>query len=387
MAWADESLPLEDRLQDFFEFVVPLNAHYYVPMHIIEALSRLLLKKMKKIDPTAAEDDFFVLTTGQVTTLGQIFAGRCWDLKKLMARDLKNLPEDYHDLPARWQQAVHELADGYGFLNCHLPYELPYDSREVYVIKEAGQEVPEQGGQNPSTCSAEEKYSVVPGWTSLLMVLRDWLNRRNQQMEYLYFVYAQARLLLKAVGEETGMSIEGVWQSSRAALLQAVAAGCGERERAEEFDRAVTVRYDHSRLCLYHDGSKVCFRDDIQSVFPASSTDDLRVLKGRTVFGSGHVEGIVRIAFTPEEVTEADAADKNLIVVTGMTTPDFVPVLTRKAAALITDEGGILCHAAIIAREIRLPCIVGAGMATEILTDGARVVLDLARGEIRSKKN
>lgn len=378
MAWADENLPLQDRLRDFFEFVVPLNAHYYAPMHIIEALSQLLQEEMKKISPDTAGEDFFALTTGRVITLGQIFARRCRELKEQMGGDL---PAGYGDLPAHWQAAVNELAVEYGFLNCHMPYEAPYDSEEVYgFVKdtsvEHGQDENKSLIEN-KILALERRYTLIPACAGLLTVLREWLDRRNQQMEYLYYVYAHARPLLQAVGAKAGLDIEEVWNADRTGLLQALTSGySGEREQEAE-------KYNHRTLCLYHDARKVCFRDDVRPVYAAPSADGGQVLKGKTVFGSGQKEGIVRIAFSPEEIVTAENGEESLIVVTGMTTPDFVPALTKKAAALITDEGGILCHAAIIAREIRLPCIVGAGVATEKLRDGTRVVLDLDRGEIR----
>ena len=374
-AWADEDLPVRDRLADFFEYAVPLNAHYYAPMHIIEALSRLLLDKMRSLNPIEAEDDFFALTTSGVTTLGQIFAASCHTLKEEMLRELSGLPDEYLLLSQRWRQAVDELVANFGFLNCHLPYEAPYNSSEAYnFIREET-----SAKQDDDTCinrdniaSLERKYAVIPGGSRLLTLLRGWLNRRNQQMEYLYFVYAQARPLFQAVGEQLGMTVEEVWQADRTSLLQALAeVGAGRPGKLR--------KYNSGRLCLFHDGQKVVFRDDIRPVYDAPDRDGSQALRGRTVFGSGEVTGTVRVAFSPEEITGEDG----LIVVTGMTTPDFVPVLMKKAIALITDEGGILCHAAIIAREIRLPCIVGAGVATEQLQDGTRVVLDLDRGEIR----
>ena len=65
-----------------------------------------------------------------------------------------------------------------------------------------------------------------------------------------------------------------------------------------------------------------------------------------------------------------------------MTTPDFIPYLQKKFAALITDEGGILCHAAIVARENQIPCIVGTGISTEKLKNEMMVKINFDRGEI-----
>ena len=64
-----------------------------------------------------------------------------------------------------------------------------------------------------------------------------------------------------------------------------------------------------------------------------------------------------------------------------MTQPTFAPIL-EKAAAVITDEGGITCHAAIIARELKKPCIIGTKIATQVFKDGDMVEVDAEQGII-----
>ncbi len=75
------------------------------------------------------------------------------------------------------------------------------------------------------------------------------------------------------------------------------------------------------------------------------------------------------------------------VLVTKMTMPDMVPAMSR-SAAIVTDEGGMTCHAAIISRELGTPCVVGTGVATEKLTDGEIITVDgttgsVYRGELR----
>lgn len=65
--------------------------------------------------------------------------------------------------------------------------------------------------------------------------------------------------------------------------------------------------------------------------------------------------------------------------------PDYVPAM-QKAAAIITDEGGITSHAAIVARELGLPCIVGTKSATKSLKDGDMVEIDATAGLVRKLK-
>jgi len=70
------------------------------------------------------------------------------------------------------------------------------------------------------------------------------------------------------------------------------------------------------------------------------------------------------------------------ILVTPMTRPDLVPYM-QKAAAYVTDEGGITCHAAIIARELKKPCVIGTKVATQVLHDGDLVEVDARSGVVR----
>jgi pyruvate,water dikinase len=76
---------------------------------------------------------------------------------------------------------------------------------------------------------------------------------------------------------------------------------------------------------------------------------------------------------------------KGEILVSPMTMPDFLPAM-KKAAAFVTDEGGMACHAAIVAREIKKPCVVGTKNATKILKDGDLVEVDANNGVVRILK-
>ena len=101
-------------------------------------------------------------------------------------------------------------------------------------------------------------------------------------------------------------------------------------------------------------------------------------LKGM-IASPGKVRGIVRVIADKKELNKVGNGD---ILVASMTTPDFVPAMER-AAAFITDEGGITCHAAIVSREMQKPCIIGTKIATKVLKDGDLVEVDAERGVVR----
>lgn len=86
--------------------------------------------------------------------------------------------------------------------------------------------------------------------------------------------------------------------------------------------------------------------------------------------------GIVKNIKNLTEISQVEEGD---ILVTEMTNPDMVPAM-KKARAVVTDEGGRTCHAAIVSRELQIPCIVGAKNATQVLKDGIEVTVDATRG-------
>ncbi|MGZ4734634.1 MAG: phosphoenolpyruvate synthase [Acidimicrobiia bacterium] len=92
----------------------------------------------------------------------------------------------------------------------------------------------------------------------------------------------------------------------------------------------------------------------------------------------GVVAGRVRVVHTVED---ADGLRAGEILVAPMTTPDWVPAM-RRAGALVTEGGGVTCHAAIVSRELGVPCIVGAHHATERLRAGELVTVDGTAGDV-----
>lgn len=108
----------------------------------------------------------------------------------------------------------------------------------------------------------------------------------------------------------------------------------------------------------------------------AASPSALPILVRGLGASPGLVSGIARIVQSPDEAGRLSSGD---ILVTIMTSPDWVPFM-RRCAAIVTDSGGMTSHAAIVAREMGVPCIVGARNATEVLADGMQVTVDARSG-------
>jgi pyruvate,water dikinase len=87
--------------------------------------------------------------------------------------------------------------------------------------------------------------------------------------------------------------------------------------------------------------------------------------------------GVARMIADPSEMSRVQQGD---VLVTDMTDPDWEPIMKR-ASAIVTNRGGRTCHAAIIARELGIPAVVGCGNATELVRDGEKVTVSCAEGD------
>jgi len=104
----------------------------------------------------------------------------------------------------------------------------------------------------------------------------------------------------------------------------------------------------------------------------------VKEIKGQSAF-IGKVKGKVRII---NDKSKFKLFKPGEILVASMTTPDYLSIL-KESSAFITDEGGITCHAAIIARELKKPCVIGTKIATKVLNDGDLVEVDANKGVVR----
>ena len=93
----------------------------------------------------------------------------------------------------------------------------------------------------------------------------------------------------------------------------------------------------------------------------------------------GYAKGTVKIINNPADMEKMNVGD---VLVSHMTDPEIV-IAMKKAAAIVTDMGGITCHAAIVSRELGKPCVIGTKVATKVLNDGEMVEVDADKGVVR----
>ncbi|HLD76210.1 MAG TPA: PEP-utilizing enzyme, partial [Candidatus Norongarragalinales archaeon] len=149
----------------------------------------------------------------------------------------------------------------------------------------------------------------------------------------------------------------------------------------DRMDEKTLLRRKSNGVLLWADVDSVKFIEgargaSVLSSLQAGSPSSALQLRGNPAC-LGRVIGRVRVVKTPDEPFEAGE-----ILVTVMTRPEFVPLM-EKAAGIITDEGGITSHAAVVSRELNRPCIVGTKTATRDLKTGDLVELDAFHGLVK----
>ncbi|MDD4902404.1 MAG: PEP-utilizing enzyme [Patescibacteria group bacterium] len=149
---------------------------------------------------------------------------------------------------------------------------------------------------------------------------------------------------------------------------------------------------DRIQLNNRYRGAALIFDDKDTDIFTGEDVSKIEgmvlssaattVIEGQSAY-QGKVTGRVKIVFDPTDprlsFSEGD------ILVAGMTHPEFLPLL-KKSAGFVTDSGGILSHAAISARELRKPCVIGTNNATKLLKDGDLIEVDANNGSVRILK-
>lgn len=204
-----------------------------------------------------------------------------------------------------------------------------------------------------------------------LRTLHMLVNHKDERSHYRSIESFRGRVLYEEIGRRISTSLGELMfmldEEIMAALGGALPAPVVERAKKH------CLTYECGRVHIYTGADM----DEFLTQHLAKPAQEQ--VRGTGV-SAGVVRGKVRIVKT---IRDLDAIQDGDILVTSMTRPDYIAAM-KKAAAFVTDEGGILCHAAIVSRELKKPCVVGTRVATQVLKDGDLVEVDADSGVVRT---
>ena len=152
----------------------------------------------------------------------------------------------------------------------------------------------------------------------------------------------------------------------------------GHYQRPQDIEWAV----ENEKVYIVQSRAVTTFKKTESNTNTAPTKAQAPVLLKGEIASKGTYSGTARVIFSPKELNKVLKGD---ILVTTMTTPDMVPAMER-AGAIVTDEGGMTCHAAIVSREMGTPCLVGTTTATKVIKNGQTITVDAFNGFIYNGK-
>lgn len=222
-----------------------------------------------------------------------------------------------------------------------------------------------------------KKFKIDQKHQRILAVARDLVYTKGIRKDSMFFSYQVIENLYREIGKRHYLSVNQIRylyphelknllfknQPASAVMLN------------NRYKYSLYYNYDQTKFTLLEGDKAKKFLKQFNII--KEDLTNIKVLQGDTAT-SGQAKGKVKIINFPEDMKGMQEGD---IMISTSTTPDLVPAM-KKAAAIVTEQGGITSHAAIISRELGIPCVVGTKIATKVLKDGDLVDVDATHGKV-----
>jgi len=211
-------------------------------------------------------------------------------------------------------------------------------------------------------------------FSQLIEFIKETVFLRTNRLESINKGNYYARPLLEEIAKQMNFTYDNVtylFPNEINAFL--------EKNKSPDID-GIKERQEGYALIEEEEGTKLYVGRELEKIKKEieKEFEEVEEIKGHTA-SQGKAKGIVKIVHDPSELGKVEKGD---ILVTVMTTPDFV-VAMEKASAVVTDIGGVTSHAAIMSRELGIPCIIGTEKATKVLKDGDLVEVNANEGIVK----
>lgn len=213
----------------------------------------------------------------------------------------------------------------------------------------------------------------------IIKTIKDWGYAANHFDETYDYLVCKMNSFLKEICKRSGIT----WNQLASMRYEEIILSLEKGKVNPKFKKELTDRYHNHALIFANDRIKVLTGKKLKEYykkekFQEESYHHLKELKGQSA-SPGKVTGKVHLVLFLEEIAKVK---KGEILVAPATTPSYVSAM-EKAAAIVTNEGGLLSHAAIVSRELGVPCVVGTKIGTKALQNGDLVEVDANLGIVQ----
>ncbi len=322
-------------------------------------------EKIKElIDENITDEDFvYIVKELSVPAFKSFLAKEEIDILKTSLKDVKKLYNKYWWVAMGWENPHPRTLDYY--LNA--------------VKKKNKRKLKRLENQEKKTRKKRKeiigKYKIKSEVNYWLKVLDEYTLLHDLRKEYQIKWMHSSNLLMAESAKRIKCSVNDlVWFRHKEVH---------EFLRGKKFDKTEANKRKKA-ICLLVSGGSIkvwsgreAFQQHKEQI--KEDNEKIKVVKGRSA-NSGKVIAVAKVCMGAKDALEK--VKKGDVLITGMTLPEYVPAMKR-ASAIVTNEGGLTCHAAIISRELNIPCIVGTKIAMQVLKDGDLVEVDANKGVVK----
>lgn len=219
-----------------------------------------------------------------------------------------------------------------------------------------------------------KKIKIDSRHQKLFRLLEELLFIKAHRMDALFRSYEASQSLLAKIARDRHLSLSQIYNLYYDDLVKIFKTGKADFHYVNELIRYSVGYFDSSKIYLLT-GEKARKLSN-QLVLP--KIEEVSEIKGQCGY-PGKVKGEVCVVNLAKEMIKFKVGQ---ILVSVVTDPSLLPIM-KKAAAFVTNQGGLTCHAAIVARELKTPCVIGTKIATQIFKDGDRVEVDAENGIVK----
>ncbi|MBI3032598.1 hypothetical protein HYY69_03925 [Candidatus Woesearchaeota archaeon] len=387
---------MEEYNQSTFFFYVPLFLEVILESEINEELSKHLKKRRKDLsvdhvlkqltfpmkESLRKKHELDILAIAKQISENDVLKKEFTKRNELIIASLKR----YRKL----QSLIKQHKEEYAWINTYL-----FQVKE-YSFDEIVKEIKDALKENPSQRLAEHKMNmskqlqeynllvkalkISPSLLEKIKLVQEWNYLRSYRVDLYAMIHYYVYPLFQAVAVNLGLTYDELLQLTYKEIVGIMKFGLLNRQVLESRKEGHGWLMDEGKI-------KICtgFKlDEIKELEPEPEKLKDNKLYGTPAY-SGMAEGVVHLVVDPYVKDDVKHFKKGDILVAKMTSADYTPLI-RKAGAVVTDEGGLLCHALVLAREFQVPCLVGTNVATHFLKDGFKVKVNADEGFVKIVK-
>lgn len=219
-----------------------------------------------------------------------------------------------------------------------------------------------------------KKLKIDSLYQKLFRLLEELLFIKAHRMDALFRSYEASQPLLAKIARDHHLSLSQGYNLYYDDLVKIIKTGKVDANYINELNSYSVGYFDSNKIYLLI-GDKA---RKLSSQLVLPKVKEVNELKGQCAY-TGKVKGEVCVV---NNVKEMSKFKDGQILVSIVTDPSLLPIM-KKAAAFVTNQGGLTCHAAIVARELKTPCVIGTKIATKIFKDGDLVEVDAENGVVK----